>query len=258
MILVQRVIPFFTGLVTAAGFTLLLVSPFEPLMPPALVALATLAPVAVLIGMLSRFRVRQFQSWNFVGVPIIFIASGFCLLLFLEDQSMRIALAATVSLLVFFFSEHVFTYVHLPAKYPLYALEHLSLLLNVLSIFFASAAAFGTLLFLQTPLTLLACLFFPIAFFMIYGTLWVSKVEGPQALPYAFAGAAVVTELFAVIAFLPTGLYTNAAAVALIVYLFLGFTRAHFLDRLSRGVVRRYLLVGFGLLVLIAGTAKWV
>ncbi len=259
MILLQRIVPFFTGLAAAAGFGLLMLSSpgLPPLIHPAIPVSASVLAVGLLIGRLSGWQVRSFQFWNLVGVPLTFIASGFGLFLFLEQPVERLTLGIVVSLFVFFFAEHVFTYMYLPAAYPAYAIEHLSLVLNVLSIFFAGAAGFGTRLFLQAPLYVLAPGFFLLALFIVYGTLWVSKVESRAAFPYAFAGALLMTELFSVVSFLPTGLYTDAAVLTLCLYLFLGVTRAHFLDKLSRTVVRRYLFTGAALVAAVFGTAQW-
>jgi len=254
MILIHRATPLVIALCIAAGFfavTRLSVNPIVGLG-------VTSAIVFALLSRLVGLRPRTFQYWYFVGTPVLFLLSACGLYLFLEYPAERVALVLVCALLVFFFGEHLFHYVHIPASYQAYAIEHLSLVLNVLTVFFLGAFGFGLRMFLQLPLLALAAGFFLAIAFVVYGTLWVSKVEHRNAWPYALAGAVLTTELFSVITFLPTGFYTNAAVLALFFYLFLGFTRAHFVDQLTPSVSRRYLLIGSFLFATIVGTARWV
>lgn len=255
MILLHRITPFLIGLSSALGFATILVLRLNPL---AIMAISALV-VALLFARLVGFHPRAFQFWMLVGTPSLFLISSFGLLLFMEDFTAQVALAVVVSLFVFFFAEHVFSYVHLPANYETYAIEHLSLVLNVASVFFVSVVAFGTRIFLTAyaPLWLLSALFFVVSLFVIFGTLWASKVDVAQARLYAVCGALLVTEIFLTVTYLPTGFYTNAALIALTAYLFLGLTRARFVESLSKSTVRRYVATGMLLLVTILGTARW-
>lgn len=255
MILIHRVTPFFIGLASALGFAAVFMLGWNPL---AVMASAVLL-VALLFSRLVGFQPRTFQFWMLTGTPVLFLVSSFGLLLFMENFPAQVVLAAVVSLFVFFFAEHVFSYVHLPANYETYAIEHLSLVLNVASVFFVSVVAFGTRIFLTAyaPLWLLSVLFFVVSLFVIFGTLWASKVDVSQARLYAACGALLVTEIFLTVTYLPTGFYTNAALIALTAYLFLGLTRARFVESLSKSTVRRYVATGVFLLVTILGTARW-
>ena len=160
--------------------------------------------------------------------------------------------------MLFFYIEHLFHYLHLPTRYQAYTLEHLSLVLNILTIYFISVVGFGARMFLSIPLWFACVVFFLVAFFVIFDMLWVSKVEAKMAWPYAIAGTVLATEIFAAVSFLPTGFYVNAAILAVFFYLFLGLTRAHFLDALTHTLVRRYLAIASFLFVIIMGTAQWL
>jgi len=255
MILIHRVTPFLIGLTSALGFATIFVHRWNPL---ALMFVTVLA-VAALFARLVGFFPKTFQFWMLLGTPVLFLVSSFGLLLFMENFTAQIALAAVVSAFLLFFAEHVFSYVHLPANYETYAIEHLSLVLNVASVFFVSVVAFGTRVFLTAyaPLWMLSVLFFVVSLFVIFGTLWASKVDPEKARLYAVCGALLVTEIFLTVTYLPTGFYTNAALIALTAYLFLGLTRARFVESLSRSTVRRYVMTGVVLLVTILGTARW-
>ena len=255
MIIIHRVTPFFIGLASALGFATVLVFRWNPLA----VMAVTIVAVGLLFARLVGFLPKTFQFWMLVGTPVLFLVSSFGLLLFLENATAAVSLAVFVSLFAFFFAEHVFSYVHLPAQYETYAIEHLSLVLNVASVFFVSVVAFGTRIFLTAyaPLWLLSALFFAVSLFVIFGTLWASKVDLAKARLYALCGALLVTEIFLTVTYLPTGFYTNAALIALTAYLFLGLTRARFVESLSKSTARRYAITGAILLLVILGSARW-
>jgi len=67
-----------------------------------------------------------------------------------------------------------------------------------------------------------------------------------------------MTEFYLALSMLPTSFLTNAAAFACALYLLLGLSRAHLLERLSKSVLKQYLMVGGGLLILIFLTARWI
>jgi ABC-type multidrug transport system permease subunit len=94
--------------------------------------------------------------------------------------------------------------------------------------------------------------------FVMYGTLWASHVDSVKARPYALSAAILITELFAVISFLPTGFYTNAAFLALSVYVLLGLSREDVLHKLSKEVLRRYVILFCVLTLAIALTSQWI
>ncbi|TAK03239.1 hypothetical protein EPO34_04180 [Patescibacteria group bacterium] len=253
MILIHRFTPFFILCSAASGFAAVVVSAL-----PVLPGLAlTVAMVAFLFARLCRLSPRSFQFWYLTGTPVTFLLSSFGFLLLLERPLERWALAAATSLLLFLFAELVFAYVHVPATYRAYSIEHLSLGLNVLTTFFLSSFAFGTGMLLQLPLWLSSAAFASSVAFIMFGTLWVSKVAVRPALAYALAGTALATELFAVISYLPTGYYVDAALISVFLYVFLGLTRARFLDKMTKTVVGRYSAVGSGLFLLLMGTARW-
>lgn len=255
MILLHRITPFAIGIVTALGFVTVLTLRTHPIS----VMLVALCVVAALYVRLVGFAPRSFQFWMLCGTPFLFLLSSFGLLLFLESSLAQISLALVVSLFLFFFAEHVFSYVHVPVNYETYAIEHLSLVLNVASVFFVSVVGFGTRVFLTAfaPLWLLSLLFFAVSLFVVFGTLWASKVDVGQARLYALCGALLVTEVFATVTYLPTGFYTNAALIALTAYLFLGMARAHFVESLSPSTIKRYTVTGALILVAILGTSHW-
>lgn len=254
MMLFYRVTSFVLGLVVVAGFAGMILFPNFALVSMVLVLSASF----LLLGRLVEWGVKSFQFWNFVGTPFLYILSAMGMFLFFENPLEKIALTVVVALGVFLYTEHLFAYLHAPGAYKTYSLEHLGLILNILIIFFLGATGYGLTLFLQVPFFLLALLFFLLTLFVVYSMFWVSKIEHQRALVYALAGAVILTELFLASVYLPTGFYTNAMLLAVFIYVFLGVSRAHVLEKLTKPVLLRYVALASFVLVLVLGSAKWI
>lgn len=254
MILLHRFSSFGVACLAAVGFSLILVSNAHPFVR---IVMTSVLMVFILARLLS-WQVQTFQFWHLLGTPLLLYVSSFGPFFLLENSYVKIGLATVVVLFLFLFVEHVFSFVHLPIAYQPFTLEYLTGLLHILSVFFLALLGFGLSLFLQMPLWILSPIFFATLFFIIYGTLWIGKIDSSRARPYAFAGAVLTTELFVTLTFLPTGYYTNAAFLTLGVYVLLGLSRAHALHNLSNEVRRRYLIVFSLLTILIAVTSQWV
>jgi hypothetical protein len=254
MIILYRLTSFVVALISIIGFLLLI----KGVAHPVVIVFATVFLCAIIIARLLGWQVRTFQFWHLLGTPALFLLATFGSLFLLETPVVQIGLGALATILLFIFVEHVFSFIHLPTQYQPFTLEYLSQLLHVLSVFFLATLGFGLLLFLQIPLWLLCLLFFPFLFFIVYGTLWAGKVDARLARSYALASAVLITEFFAVISFFPTGFYTNAAFLALGVYVLLGLSRADALHKLSKEVLRRYVLLFILLTVVIVVTSQWI
>lgn len=254
MILVHRITPFLIGIVIAGSLAL---TSLHPTLSVGVIPAAYVA-VFVLLARLTNFRFNAKETWVMVGTPMLFLLSAVMLFLFLDTQVARIAISVTVALLSYFYAEQLFMFVHLPATYQPYALQNLTGILGVLSLFFFVAGSHALLLFERVPLVVLAVFFFPITFAIIFKSLWTANVPHDVSRLYALGGAVLFTELFASVSYLPTTFLTNAAILAILFYLFLGISRAQSLAKLSRPLLSRYLSVGAVMLVAVIVTAQWV
>jgi len=256
MLIFLRLIPFLLGGVTGGVLYFLNSEPSRaPLMLFGLVALVIWG-----VGKISGFG-KSLEGWWHVGVTLVlFLVSVVSFMFFLDLKSLVVLhlLAVATGLFVFFFTEHLFRFVHLPSTYQPYALEYTSLVLHIASMFFLSTAFYGLQTFLQIPIWFLSVLFLVFSGLLVYETLWVSKIRDSKALRVAVIGSLILTEMFIVFSMLPTSFYVNAAATALVFYMFLGMMRAELLQRLSKEVIRRYVILGFILLLILFVTARWI
>lgn len=254
MIILHRISTFFVGLVVAVGFILMIYFPFLSLG----VIPAVLLLLFVLLARLNEWQVATYRFWNFVGTPIIFAFSGLALFLFFEGSTEKIIMGLVTALGVFLFAEHQFAYLHTPPLYKPYSLENLSLVLNVLTVFFLAAASNGLMIFLNIPLILTGLIFFILNLFVVYNMLWISKVEHSRAIAYALGGAVILSELYAAVSYLPISFYVSAAVITVFFYVYQGLCRAHLLDKLTRPIMVRYVSLGSIIALVVLSTAKWI
>lgn len=254
MILLYRITSFLVALVSMIGYGLFIYRIGNPFLVLAISVLC----IVLLLARLLKWNAAEFSFWFFLGIGSFFFLSSFGMLFLFETQWVSFVLAGVCTALLVLFTEFVFLFTHLPSRYQPFSLEHLTSLLNLLSIFFFSSFAFAVRLLVQAPLSFLALLFFSLSFFLVYGMLWVTKAESFRSRLYALFGAITLTELFVCITFFPTGFYTNAAFMTIFSYAFFGLTRTEALHKLSPDVVRRYVLTAIILLLFVGMSSKWL
>lgn len=256
MILLHRLTPFLLAASIAAGFGALILP--APRLTWAVILLFVVTPL--LLARLLLFEVRRPAFWVFLLVPLFLVASAFFFTLFLEGTRDQIMVAAFVVLPVALYAENLFTFYHLPRAYQAYSLEYLTLVITILGGFFYASGAYAAHIFLPdfVPLWLPVITTFVVVLSLTLAVFWVSKIGFETGRRYALAGAVMLTECFFLIALLPTSFVTNAAAFTALFYGYLGLTRAHVLEKLNAELVRRYVVVGSVLLLLIFLTAQWL
>ncbi|HBK33893.1 TPA: hypothetical protein DEP34_02555 [Candidatus Uhrbacteria bacterium] len=254
MLVFYRAIPYAVACVVASGYTWMIWQPAWFWIGALVAWILCLYLCARLISFDWQEKTYRF----FLLTPVLFFTSSLGAFLFLESFWSQMALGVATAVCLFFFTEQVFYYLHLPVRYQAYTIEHLSLVLHVLALYFYASIGFGLQLFLQIPLWLIAPAILLLIVYMLAATFWVSKIEHILVRSTVITGAVLMTELFIALSWLPSGFYVNAALFTVCFYLFLGLTRAHFFENLSQAFLRRYLLVSCGLLVMIVGTAQWV
>jgi hypothetical protein len=254
MIILHRVTPFFLCLGLVYGLYLLLFSSLHPVMVAGAIGVFLL----VLMARLLEWKVATYAFWHFAITSLLFAMSSVAMIFLAEQEMVRYVVAVLCIGLATLFSEYVFQYIHLPATYQPYSLEYLTLFLNTLSVFYITSVGFGAGLLLQTSLLLVSVILLPVFGFIIYGTLFVSKVDESRLKPYTVAVSFLLTQSFIVVSFLPSGFFTGAAFLTIIFYVLLGLTRAHVLRTLSQTVLKRYLTVGSLLLIATVLSTSWL
>ena len=254
MILLHRLTPIAVAFLTLGGYLWVFYAGASALVP----ALVIFALIVFSLIRLLKWEWRSFSFWVFFGVPIFFFLSSFLFYVFLESDLIKALLVVSVAAGMWLYSENLFTFYYLPGSYQAYALEYLTLVLYVVSAFFFTSAAFAAQLFLQLPLWAPALAVFIVILMATIAVFWVSKVPSNTSLLFAVSGAIIMTELYVVISFFPTSFLTNAALFSIFLYLYLGLSRAHVLEKLTQTVIRRYVGIAGILLIFVILSAQWI
>ncbi len=253
MILLQRITSFLLAGLVVGGFGVLIYAQEH-----AALGIVLLLLIPILFARLLKWDVKRGAFWMFLGLPSAFVAAAVFLFLFLEGDLVKWMLGLLVLVGIWLYAENLFSFYHLPSTYQAYSLEYLSFVLAIATGFFFYSGTYGMQLFLQLPGWVLALGVFWLTLFLLLCVFWASKIEQGMSTRLSVVGAIVVTELFLALGMLPTSFLANAAGLAVALYLFIGLSRAHALERLSKTVLQRYVVIGCVLFLLVFGTAKWI
>ncbi len=235
------------------GFGLLLLDPLRFL----ILAGVCFVLIPILFARLLLFEIRRPAFWVFLGTPSLLLLASLMFFLIIESPPGAWALVISVTLALGLYAENLFAFYHLPSSYQAYSLEFLSLMCYMASAFFYTGSAYMAQIFLELPLWIPVITTFLIVLLATVAVFWVSKIGFETGSLFAVTGAVLMTEAYVAFSMLPTSFVTHAAAFTVLWYVYLGLARAHALEKLTKLVVRRYLLIGCILLGLIFATATW-
>ncbi|MFA4917550.1 MAG: hypothetical protein WC560_12890, partial [Syntrophales bacterium] len=203
MLVFLRTFPILSGLTMAIGSMALFWFPGQPF----IVLVSALAVLFFLLAKLAGWNFKKNDFWVLFGIPFFLALASFFLLFFIEGSTMKVLVITLATFLIWLFAENLFTYLQLPNAYQVNALEYLSLVINMVSVYFFTTGIFAARLFLGLPLWLTLPLFAGAIFLMIAATLWICKIEKDRLIPSALGGTILFTELFFVFTLLPSGFF---------------------------------------------------
>ncbi|MDA1024678.1 MAG: hypothetical protein O3B96_01790, partial [bacterium] len=224
-----RLTSFFHFFILVFGFVLL-IARIGPTLPT---AVAMLFLSIVLFARLTQYEFRRFAFWVFLIIPMSFLFGSIFYFLYLEQIWLMWMVTIVTTVGIWLYAENLYAFYHAPKKYQPYSLEYLSLALGVFAIFFFSAAAFGSQLFLQVEVYIPAIAIFLFGCALIISIFWVSKIDHSLSIRYGIMGALILTELYVVLSFLPVSYQVNAVTLSVMLYSFIGIARAELLDKLT-------------------------
>jgi len=254
VIILHRISTFLIALLTAVVFVILIYWPDQLL----LAAIIGFVMTPLLFVRLLKWEVKRFVFWVFLALPLLLLFSSVFFFFFLEGEAIKYAVGIIVTLCIWIYAESVFAFYHLPSTYQAYTLEYLSLTLSLLSAFFFASGMYAMGLFLQLSLWVPAIIMGLFSFFSSMMVLWVSKISLQRALRFSIICGICLAQTYIVLSLLPTSFVSNAAGFAVILYLFLGLSRAQALEKLSKKVILRYLAIASAMLLMIFLTARWI
>jgi hypothetical protein len=254
MILLKRFLPFATVVCLCVLFECIVAfqTVFWILFP--LIALVAIVPVGILV----RWDFHTSDFWRFVVPSAGLVGSTVFLMMFLDQSSLIQLFLLATSLLIGWYCENVFHYYYQPGQYQPYALEHISLYLALLTIFYLFSALYAARIFLSIPMVYL---------FLVGGVVLLIfsaqlcanlKIPLPRAWKIVAAMTLVLLELFVGVSLLPTTFFVAGLLIAIPYYLMMNIIRHAVRQTLTAPVILRNVAVGVVVLTITLLTAPWV
>ncbi len=143
-------------------------------------------------------------------------------------------------------------------SYKNLSLENISSYGNLLTFFFISSVVYDLQSFLDMPVWPLAVIIAVAAALIIYQTVWANGIEKKITIIYVLIGSLILVELAWAISFLPLDFNATGLILTICYYMLIGLVRHHLLDNLKKNIVKLYLALGFGSILLILLTTRWM
>lgn len=255
MILLNRFIPIFCPFLIFASYELLLKKPFLIYWLFPILILTVAALIWKLIG---KGLITIIARWNFLISPLFLMVGGLFFILFLENQLFKHFLIFLVAFLLGLYLEAIFIYIYRHEKYQINSLENISSYINLISLLFFYSGFFGLLIFLNISVWLVVLLVLLVTVSLAYQTMWINKIDFKKSFLYILIIGLILCQLAWVISFLPIDFYASGAFLSVVYYLLSGLSRFYLLGTLNSLVIKRHLIIGSIVLILILGTTRWI
>jgi len=223
--------------------------------------------VALVLFILAVFfTCRQFaiasqhseKWWDLAILPIIFFIGIIGLSILLPSASLVQFLFAVCVIFQYLYFRSVYSYLFKPKKYRFGTLENLSSYGNFLAFYFIASTIYGLQVFVNFDVWLLVLILVFFTALIVYQVLWVNKIERKRSILFILLACLILAEIAWAASFLTLSFYILGLLTAICYYILIGLTRFYLLNKLDAKVIKYYLIFGFGSLLIVMLTAKWI
>jgi len=203
-------------------------------------------------------KINQLYFWVMLLPPFWLIVASVSLMVIAEAEIFRWAIAIFTPLVIGFFYRQVYIYNFAPEQYQPYALENLSVSINIFIVFLAASSLFGFRLFLGLSWTMLLGIFVLIVLTLTYQTLWAHKLSHKQMVWWLLSSVALLGQLFIAMGYLPVQYIVSGIIIAIAFYLFIGLNRLVIRQAFRRRLVAQQVILSSVLTLVVLITARWI
>lgn len=200
---------------------------------------------------------RRDIRWQFALPSIALFLSVAMYALFAESGVTRHVLAILTAIFLNLVTWNVYVFLYQPLRYQTNALEYLSHIGNLFTVFFATVSIYGFRLFLGLPAWIVAVSVGVLTGLLLQQSFWVSKLAGKNTRPYIFVIPFLLVELSVALLALPVVPLVAGAVLTVTYYAFLGLSRSVLRNAFSCSVGQRYMLISLLGIFLLFLTAQW-
>lgn len=227
---------------------------------PARIGIFVLAFYVVLVAVHAFLGGRESRSpsyWQFAIPPATLFIAGAAYSLLVESPAVRHGLALIVFALLVGVYWNLYIFLYQPVRYQPHSLEHLSILCNLLTVFFGATSLYGLSLYLGLGMPVVAAFTFFGGVILVQQSFWVSKLKFAETAPFLVIIPLFLTELSLGFSGLPVTHTVTGAAFTLAYYALLGVVRRSLRGTWSRRAGWRYAIVTFAGILAVFLTARW-
>ena len=228
--------------------------------------------ILVIVNLRLFFTINQFTKgskvssewWNFLILPVLFTTSLAAYSTLITDSVLIryeylvqfLFIANTVFL--YYYLRTIYQYLIQPESYREFSLENISSYGNFITFYFVSTVVYGLQSFLNIPIWPLMVIVAIVSILIVYQVLWINKISIGLAFIYIVVASMVLVELAWSISFLPLNFNISGLVLAICYYMLIGTIRHRLLETLDKRTVELYLFFGFGSIIMLLITARWM
>ena len=216
-----------------------------------------------IIFILSFWQINKRKlDKNFLNIflsPFIFVLGAVLFFIFLVPQ-----IAVFKHIYIILVSGLLFLYLHnlndlflKPDIYKRFTLENLSSHFNLLSVFLLFSSFYTFMFFPAIIFYLTQVLVILITLILLQQNFWANKIIDKKKRFFMASITLLMTELYLVLGYLPTGFYVNGIILTVVYYLLVEIARMSLLKELNAKDLRRKIIISFLALALIFITSRW-
>lgn len=222
-----------------------------------LLTISMLVLTVIFIGYILYGRAELRAIPFLLLLPIALVAAGTTFLVFLGSSFVAHLVVVLNALLLGLYAENLFLFYYQPHRYQPYALEHISIYLNVLIAFYAFSAIFAARIFLNVSFVYLLPVGACIIVVLVLHQMWSAKVPFAEHWVFMSIMMLVMLELFGSILYLPTTFFASGLFLIIPYYVLTNIARHRLRGSFTPRDIARYAVIGSVALLATLLTAPW-
>ena len=221
-----------------------------------------IAPVLIVstfftVWQLSERKIRRIFFWETLLLPGLLVTGALLFIIFLEAHLTRHFVIFILGLLLWLFLEAVYLRQYDRPRYQPHALENISSHLSVAAAFFWYTGLYRLNIYFQMADWLVSILAGVVGCALLYQLLWTADIPSRAGRASIALLGIMLAELALVLSTLPTSVYVNGTVLTACFYTMSGIIRNWLHGIQEAKVMRRYVLLGGLIALVILLTAKW-
>lgn len=222
--------------------------------------------VVILVILLFFFTARQFilaskkkEKWlNYFLLPALFFGGLTLFSTMIPSKFLVQSLFVINTLFIYFYFRAIYHLLSGSTKYGNNVLQNLSSYGNFLAVYFVASSVYGLQVFLGVQTWLLMVVLLFVIMSVVYQVLWANGIDIRKGYLYALIMCLVLVEIAWSASFLTLSFYILGLIFAICYYILIGLIRFYLLGRLTKSLIKIYLIFGFSSILVVLLTANWV